>query len=41
MHPIGIGSVEDVTELILYLIGSKSKWITGQNIKIDGGYSVQ
>lgn len=41
MHPIGIGSVEDVTELILYLISSKSKWITGQNIKIDGGYSVQ
>ena len=41
MHPIGIGSVEDITELILYLISSKSKWITGQNIKIDGGYSVQ
>jgi NAD(P)-dependent dehydrogenase (short-subunit alcohol dehydrogenase family) len=41
MHPIGIGSVEDVTELILFLLSAKSKWITGQNLKIDGGYSIQ
>ena len=41
MHPIGIGSVEDVTELILFLLSTKSKWITGQNLKIDGGYSIQ
>ena len=38
-HPLGFGEVNDITELILFLLSDKSKWITGQNIKIDGGYS--
>lgn len=41
MHPIGIGNTEDVVALLSFLLSDKSKWITGQNIKIDGGYSVQ
>ncbi|TWI19970.1 SDR family NAD(P)-dependent oxidoreductase [Sphingobacterium siyangense] len=41
MHPIGIGEPNDVVYLIEYLLGDKSKWLTGQNIKIDGGYSIQ
>ncbi|MCR4030929.1 MULTISPECIES: SDR family NAD(P)-dependent oxidoreductase [Flavobacterium] len=41
MHPLGIGEVEDVVPLITFLLSDHSKWITGQNIKIDGGYSVQ
>ena len=41
MHPIGIGTAEDVTEVILFLLSSKSRWVTGQNLKIDGGYSIQ
>ncbi|RKE45382.1 SDR family NAD(P)-dependent oxidoreductase [Sphingobacterium detergens] len=41
MHPIGIGESEDVVYLIDYLLSEKSKWVTGQNIKIDGGYSIQ
>lgn len=41
MHPLGIGEIEDITPLVLFLLSNQSKWITGQNIKVDGGYSVQ
>ncbi len=41
MHPLGIGETEDVVPLIAFLLSDGSRWITGQNIKIDGGYSVQ
>ncbi len=41
MHPLGIGEVGDVVPTIEFLISSKSKWITGQNFIIDGGYSIQ
>ncbi|WP_312697193.1 SDR family NAD(P)-dependent oxidoreductase [Sphingobacterium mizutaii] len=41
MHPIGIGKPDDVVSLIRFLLSGDSRWITGQNIKIDGGYSVQ
>ncbi|EJL66740.1 SDR family NAD(P)-dependent oxidoreductase [Flavobacterium sp. CF136] len=41
MHPLGIGEVEDVVPIITFLLSDFSKWITGQNIKIDGGYSIQ
>jgi NAD(P)-dependent dehydrogenase (short-subunit alcohol dehydrogenase family) len=41
MHPLGVGEVEDVVPIIAFLLSDNSKWITGQNIKIDGGYSIQ
>jgi len=41
MHPLGVGKVDDVIPLILFLLSNGSKWITGQNIIIDGGYSIQ
>lgn len=41
MHPLGIGEVEDIVPTITFLLSDYSKWITGQNIKIDGGYSIQ
>lgn len=40
-HPLGIGTVEDVSNLALFLLSDESKWITGANIVIDGGYSVK
>jgi NAD(P)-dependent dehydrogenase (short-subunit alcohol dehydrogenase family) len=40
MHPLGLGEVEDVVPMILFLISSNSKWITGQEFVIDGGYSI-
>jgi len=41
MHPLGLGEVTDVVPTILFLISEQSKWITGQNLIIDGGYSIQ
>lgn len=41
MHPLGLGEVTDVVPSILFLISDSSKWITGQNLIIDGGYSIR
>ncbi len=41
MHPLGLGEVTDVAPTILFLLSENSKWITGQNFVIDGGYSIQ
>ncbi|MBO9585947.1 MAG: SDR family oxidoreductase [Flavobacterium sp.] len=41
MHPLGFGEVQDVVPTILFLISENAKWITGQSIIIDGGYSIQ
>lgn len=40
MHPLGIGNVSDVIPLINFLLSNESRWITGQNLIIDGGYSI-
>ena len=34
-----IGESEDISSLIHFLLSDNSKWITGQNISIDGGMS--
>ncbi len=39
-YPCGLGQTEDVAKLCVYLLSDAAKWITGQNIVIDGGYSV-
>lgn len=41
MHPLGLGEVTDVVPIILFLLSDNSKWVTGQNFVIDGGYSIQ
>jgi NAD(P)-dependent dehydrogenase (short-subunit alcohol dehydrogenase family) len=41
MHPLGFGETEDVANLIAFLMSNKSKWITGSNYFIDGGYHIQ
>jgi len=35
------GESSDVSELILFLLSSKSKYINGQSISIDGGWTAQ
>jgi NAD(P)-dependent dehydrogenase (short-subunit alcohol dehydrogenase family) len=40
MHPLGLGSVEDVVPSIAFLLSNHSSWITGQSIVVDGGYSI-
>jgi NAD(P)-dependent dehydrogenase (short-subunit alcohol dehydrogenase family) len=41
MHPLGMGQPEDVSCLCSFLLSDASKWITGTNINVDGGYSAQ
>jgi NAD(P)-dependent dehydrogenase (short-subunit alcohol dehydrogenase family) len=41
MHPLGIGEVEDIVPVVEFLLSDGSRWLTGQNIIIDGGYSIQ
>ncbi|TXE02664.1 SDR family NAD(P)-dependent oxidoreductase [Algoriphagus aquimarinus] len=39
-HPLGrIGTPEDIAEATLFLLGTKSSWVTGQILHIDGGMS--
>ncbi len=39
LHPLGFGSPEDVSNAVQFLLSDKSKWITGVNLMVDGGYS--
>lgn len=38
-HPLGLGQTDDVAKLCIFLLSDDSRWITGQNLVIDGGYS--
>jgi NAD(P)-dependent dehydrogenase (short-subunit alcohol dehydrogenase family) len=39
-HPLGrIGSSDDLAEATMFLLSSKSSWITGQILHVDGGMS--
>ncbi len=37
IHPIGIGTPEDVAHMDLFLASDESKWVTGAEFTIDGG----
>jgi len=40
--PLGrIGTVEDVAEVVRFLSGPESSWLTGENIAIDGGHHLR
>ena len=39
MH--GVGEPEDVADLVRFLLGAESRWITGQIINVDGGHSLR
>ncbi len=40
-HPLGFGSPEDVASAAVFLLSPESKWITGTDLVVDGGCSVQ
>lgn len=35
---LGIGSTEDISGIVMFLLSSRARWITGQNFIVDGGY---
>ena len=39
-HPLGLGDPRDVADLIGFLLSAEARWITGQTIAIDGGFSI-
>ncbi|MFT4804307.1 MAG: NAD(P)-dependent dehydrogenase (short-subunit alcohol dehydrogenase family) [Cyclobacteriaceae bacterium] len=39
MHPLGLGKPQDIANLTAFLQSDASRWITGTDIKIDGGYT--
>lgn len=39
--PLGIGKPEDISNICVFLLSDASRWITGQNIIVDGGYTIQ
>ena len=40
-YPLGFGTAEDIANIVIFLLSDKSKWITGSNIIIDGGYTAK
>jgi NAD(P)-dependent dehydrogenase (short-subunit alcohol dehydrogenase family) len=39
-YPLGVGLPSDVTNVVRFLISEQSRWITGQQLVVDGGRSV-
>lgn len=39
--PLGLGKPSDVANLAIFLLSDASKWITGQNLIVDGGYTAR
>ncbi|MGH1518930.1 SDR family NAD(P)-dependent oxidoreductase [Chryseobacterium sp. JK1] len=40
-HPLGLGEPKDVANACIFLLSDASRWVTGTNLVIDGGYSAQ
>lgn len=38
--PLGIGTPEDISSTCIFLLSDAARWITGQNIVVDGGYTI-
>jgi len=39
--PLGLGDTTDISLASIYLLSNASRWITGQNFIIDGGYTIK
>ena len=39
-HPLGAGDPNDIANATLFLLGDCSRWITGIDLVVDGGYSI-
>lgn len=40
-YPLGYGTPEDVAYAAIYLLSDASKWVTGINLKLDGGLTLR
>ena len=39
--PLGLGTTDDVANACIYLLSDASRWVTGQNMIVDGGYTIK
>lgn len=39
--PLGLGECSDISNACIYLLSDASRWVTGQNIIVDGGYTMR
>ena len=39
--PLGLGETSDISNACIYLLSDASRWVTGQNLIVDGGYTAQ
>lgn len=40
-HLLGFGQTEDIANAVIYLLSNASRWVTGQNLIVDGGYTAR
>lgn len=40
-HPLGVGTPEDVAHAAVFLLAPQTRWLTGTDLIIDGGYTAQ
>ena len=40
-YPLGYGNPEDVANACIFLLSDASRWITGINLIVDGGFSIR
>ena len=41
MHLLGLGKTVDVANACVYLLSDASRWVTGVNLYVDGGYTAK
>lgn len=39
-YPLGIGKTQDIADAVEFLLSEKARWITGQQLTVDGGRSI-
>ena len=39
--PLGLGKTTDISNACLFLMSDASRWVTGQNLIVDGGYTIR
>lgn len=39
-YPLGLGSTNDIFEIVEFLLSEKARWITGQQFTVDGGRTI-
>jgi NAD(P)-dependent dehydrogenase (short-subunit alcohol dehydrogenase family) len=40
-HLLGLGETTDIANACIYLLSDASRWVTGTNLFVDGGFSVR